>query len=334
MAEPENGFGLANLPYGICREGTRAFGAVRLGDSVVDLDALQRAGLLANLGLEPAVFSAATLNGFMALGPDVWAATRARLLDLDLAPHSIPLRAVHVLLPIAVGDYADFYSSEHHARNMGAILRPGSEPLLPNWKQLPVGYHGRAGTVVVSGTPVARPRGIVATADGSPTWQPSQTLDIELEVGAVVGCGSRLGSRIHVDEADLHVFGFVLLNDWSARDIQAYEYQPLGPFLGKSFATTISAWVVPIDAVRPFLAAGPVQDPMPAPYLRGHHPWSLDLDLVDERATPLLELRTATRPSERQRGVDADRRSPRIGHGERPRAGLVRQPDGAHLARP
>jgi fumarylacetoacetase len=279
MPETDDGFGVANLPYGVCRDGTRAFGAVRQGESVVDLDALQRAGLLTDLGLPPGVFSATSLNDFMALGPDVWAATRARILDLDLAPHAMPLRGLQMLLPIAVGDYADFYSSEHHARNMGAILRPGSEPLLPNWKRLPVGYHGRAGTVVVSGTPITRPRGIVTGADGTPTWRPSQTLDIELEVGTVIGCGSRLWSRIHVDEADLHVFGFVLLNDWSARDIQAFEYQPLGPFLGKSFATTISAWVVPIDAVRPFLTAGPVQDPSPEPYLQGHHPWAIDLSL-------------------------------------------------------
>jgi fumarylacetoacetase len=149
---------------------------------------------------------------------------------------------------------------------------------LPNWKHLPVGYHGRAGTVVVSGTAIPRPRGIVTTNDG-PRWRPSAALDIELELGTVVGAGSTLGQRVPVDHADRHIFGFVLLNDWSARDIQAYEYQPLGPFLGKSFATTISPWVVPLDAVRPFLVTGPAQDPEPEPYLRGARPWALDLSL-------------------------------------------------------
>jgi fumarylacetoacetase len=273
-----DGFGPGNLPFGVCRHGTRDFVAVRIGDAVADLDALQRSGHLDGLGLPPGVFASRSLNGYMSLGPDVWSTVRDTLQDLDLDPVLFPLDDVEPLLPIEVNDYVDFYSSEHHARNMGLILRPDSEPLLPNWKHLPVGYHGRSGTVVASGTPVVRPRGLVA-ADGAPEWRPSAALDIELEVATVVGSGSQMGDRIHPDEADLYVFGFVLLNDWSARDIQAYEYQPLGPFLGKSFATTISPWIVPLDAVRPFLVAGPTQDPPSARYLAAHRPWAVDLDL-------------------------------------------------------
>ena len=181
-----------------------------------------------------------------------------------------------MVLPIAVGDYVDFYSSIHHATNLGRILRPGTEPLLPNWRQLPVGYHGRSGTVVVSGTDIARPEGLVPEPEGTPRLVPSGALDIELEVGFVVGTG---GTRIAPDEADAHVFGVVLLNDWSARDIQAYEYQPLGPHLAKSFATTISPWVVTLDALRPYLVPPPAQDPTPDPYLQAQRPWGLDLDL-------------------------------------------------------
>ena len=278
----DSGFGRANLPYGIARHGTRTFAGIRVGEAVADLDALQRDGRLGGLGLPPGVFATASLNGLMALGPEVWSALRFALQELDLERALLPLDEVVMQLPFEVADYADFYSSEHHARNLGSILRPGAEPLLPNWKRLPVGYQGRAGTVVVSGTPIVRPRGLVAVGgngDSEPQWQPSGLLDFELEVGTVIGSGSRLGSRIRADEADLHVFGFVLLNDWSARDIQAYEYQPLGPFLAKGFATTISPWVVTLDALRPFLLAGPPQEPPPAPYLAAHHPWHIDLGL-------------------------------------------------------
>jgi fumarylacetoacetase len=178
-------------------------------------------------------------------------------------------------MPIEIGDYVDFYSSIHHATNLGRILRPDAEPLLPNWKQLPVGYHGRAGTVVVSGTPVARPAGIVDEATG-PVFTLTRALDIELEVGFVVGAA---GTRLAPDDADQHIFGVVLLNDWSARDIQAFEYQPLGPHLAKSFATTISPWVITMEAIAPFLVRAPVQDPQPAEYLRANRPWALDLEL-------------------------------------------------------
>jgi fumarylacetoacetase len=281
-------FGPANLPYGTVQP--RAGGAprvvVRIGDHLVDLDATQRAGLLP-AELPDGVF-AGTLNPFMATGSRTWRATRDRLLDLlrtgaerreEVERCLLPLADVEVLLPFEVADYVDFYSSEHHATNLGRIFRPDAEPLLPNWKHLPVGYHGRSGTVVVSGEPIPRPVGLTAPPGEDPVRRPSRLLDIELELGAVVGTPSPRGTRIGVDEAGDHVFGFVLLNDWSARDLQAYEYVPLGPFLGKSFATTISPWVVTLDALRPFLVPGPAQDPAPSPYLRGSEPWGLDLHL-------------------------------------------------------
>jgi fumarylacetoacetase len=290
-------FGPANLPYGTVhpRAGGPSRVVVRIGDHVVDLDAAQRAGLLPP-ELPDGVF-AGTLNAFMATGRHTWQATRQRLLDLltDEAPRRsevetclLALDDVEVQLPFEVADYVDFYSSEHHARNMGLIFRPDAEPLLPNWKHLPVGYHGRSATVVVSGEPVPRPVGLTAAPGEVPARRPSRLLDIELELGAVVGTGNERGTRIAVDDAADHVFGFVLLNDWSARDLQAYEYVPLGPFLGKSFATTISPWVVTLDALRPFLASGPVQDPEPSPYLRGHGTWGLDLHLEVSLATPSM----------------------------------------------
>ena len=200
----------------------------------------------------------------------------------------IPRAELAMHLPVAIGDYVDFYSSEHHATNLGRILRPGTPPLLPNWRHLPVGYHGRAGTVVVSGTDIVRPHGLVTTGDGPPRYEPTRMLDIELEVGAIVGVGSDLGRPIPIDRVADHLFGLVLLNDWSARDIQAYEYQPLGPHLGKSFATSISPWVVPFAALQPFLVDGPPQDPAPAAYLTTDEPWGLDLRLRVEMSSATM----------------------------------------------
>jgi fumarylacetoacetase len=286
-------FTLANLPYGVVRPhgGEPVAVATRIGDHVVDLSVLQAAGLLDVVdGLPDGVFAYGSLNPFLACPPPVWHHTRARLIEL-LSEHSrhdaavrlalFSIDAVTPLLPIEVGDYVDYYSSIHHARNMGLILRPDAEPLLPNWKRLPVGYHGRAGTVIVSGDPVVRPRGLrpPGADGGEPTYGPTERLDIELEVGAVVGGSTHLGTSVAPDDAAQHVFGFVLLNDWSARDIQAYEYVPLGPFLGKSFATTISPWVVPLDALTPHLVEPPPQDPVPAGYLQADKPWALDLSL-------------------------------------------------------
>lgn len=268
-------FPIENLPFGVVRPaGAPARVVVRIGDHTLDLAA---AGIAPELTAEP------TINALMASGRGQEIRERAGELlsgnDRSDLLHSVD--DMHVVVPIAVGDYVDFYSSLHHATNLGHIMRPGAEPLLANWRHLPVGYHGRSGTVVVSGTPVARPEGLVPDpADGVPRLVPSRSLDFELEVGFVVG-GSP-ASRIHPDDADRHVFGVVLLNDWSARDVQGYEYQPLGPNLAKSFATSISPWVVTIDALRRYLVAPPVQDPQPDPYLRATRPWAIDLNLTVE----------------------------------------------------
>jgi fumarylacetoacetase len=246
----------------------------RAGDAVVDLAA-------ASLG---DAFREPSLNAFMAQGPAAWQEAGERARELAAAgSHVLPLDAVEPRLPFAVADYVDFYSSEEHATNLGRLFRPGSEPLLPNWKHLPVGYHGRAGTVVVSGTQVVRPCGqrLPPGAD-APVFGPSQRLDVELELGFVVGVPSRLGEPVPASAFAEHVFGVVLVNDWSARDLQAWEYQPLGPFLGKSFATSIGAWVTPLHEVEPFRVAGPRQDPEPLPHLRAAGDWNLDLELEVE----------------------------------------------------
>ncbi|RKS79793.1 fumarylacetoacetate hydrolase [Actinomadura pelletieri DSM 43383] len=274
IAIPEDSlFGLANLPYGVfSTPGTRPRVGVRVADSVVDLTVLDE------------VFAAPSLNPFMAQGHARWVEVRERIRDLvsgdvdDAAVH--PVDAVTLHMPFEVADYVDFYASEHHASNLGRLFRPGSEPLQPNWKHLPVGYHGRAGTVVPSGTDIVRPSGQrKAPSDAAPTYGASRRLDIEAEVGFVVGAGSPLGTPVGMDDFGERVFGVVLVNDWSARDIQAWEYVPLGPFLGKSFATSISPWVVPLLALESARVATPPQDPEPLPYLREKNPWGLDLEL-------------------------------------------------------
>jgi fumarylacetoacetase len=189
---------------------------------------------------------------------------------------TIPLTEVEPRLPIAIGDYVDFFSSLEHATNLGRLFRPDGDPLLPNWRHLPVGYHGRAGSVVVSGTPIVRPQG------QRPSFGPTEKLDIELELGFVCGPGKPLGVPITTSEVREHVFGCVLVNDWSARDLQRWEYQPLGPFLGKSFATSISPWIVPLAALEPSLVPARPQDPVPLPYLRTEGDWALDLALEVE----------------------------------------------------
>ncbi|GAB3289242.1 fumarylacetoacetase [Parasphingorhabdus pacifica] len=271
-------FGIDNLPYGVfSTPGTAPRVGVRVADSVVDLA----------LALGDEVFARSTLNPFMAQGKERWVRVREQIAELvsgevpAAAVHSVPEVTMH--LPIEVGDYVDFYASEHHATNLGRLFRPDSEPLMPNWKHLPVGYHGRAGTVVPSGTEVVRPCGQRKAPDEStPTFGESRRLDIEAELGFVVGSGSALGSPVACDDFAAHVFGAVLVNDWSARDIQAWEYVPLGPFLGKSFATSISPWIVPMLALEQARVPTPEQVPEPLPYLRGRQPWGLDIDLAVE----------------------------------------------------
>jgi fumarylacetoacetase len=283
-------FVVQNLPFGVIRprKGGEPRVAIAIGDHALDLAIAHELGLLDGIAdLPRGVFAQRSLNAFLALGRDVWTATRRRLsLVLStpdraptVTPALRPLNSVESLLPIDVGDFVDFYSSLHHATNLGRILRPNADPLFPNWRQLPVGYHGRGGTVVVSGSSIVRPHGLVAGPEGKARLAASRELDFELEVGFVVGYGNERASAIPVDDADRHVFGVVLLNDWSARDIQGFEYQPLGPFLGKSFATTISPWVVTLDALRPYLVPAPLQEPSPEEYLQAKGDWALDLDL-------------------------------------------------------
>ena len=246
----------------------------RLGDGILDLAA-------AGLG---DVFAAPSLNPFLALGRSSWEDTLARIDELVSAgAELVPLESATGRLPIEVADYVDFYSSLEHATNLGRLFRPDSDPLLPNWRHLPVGYHGRAGTVVVSGTPVVRPRGQTkAPHDDGPSYGPSRRLDIELELGFVVGVGSRLGEPVAASSFRDHVFGVLLVNDWSARDIQAWEYQPLGPFLGKSFATSIAGWVTPLALLEHRFVAAPAQDPEPLAYLRVGGDLALDVELEVE----------------------------------------------------
>jgi fumarylacetoacetase len=265
------GFGLDHLPYGVFSTAdTDPRVGVRFEDSLLDLAA----------ATGRAEFAQPSLNAFMALGADVWAETRAALPALiGAGDHLHSLDEVELHLPIEVGDYVDFYASEHHASNVGRIFRPDQAPLLPNWKHLPVGYHGRAGTVVASGSDVIRPCGQrKAPTDEAPTYGPSRRLDIEAELGFVVGTPTRLGDRIPTADFAAHTFGVVGLNDWSARDIQAWEYVPLGPFLGKSFATSISHWVTPLAALDAAWTDLPGQDPEPLDYLRVGDRAGLDID--------------------------------------------------------
>jgi fumarylacetoacetase len=262
------GFGVFSTEGGAPRVG------FRVGHDVLDLTAHGLGG----------VFRSATLNPFLALGRSSWEDTLARIDELVSAGvELVPLEDVAVGLPFTVGDYVDFYSSLEHATNLGRMFRPDAEPLLPNWRHLPVGYHGRAGTVVVSGTPIVRPCGqAMAPGDEAPTFGPSRRLDIELELGFVVGVGSALGEAVSAAAFRDHVFGVVLVNDWSARDIQAWEYQPLGPFLGKSFATSIGAWVTPLALLESRFVHAPPQEPDPLPYLRADGEWALDIELEVE----------------------------------------------------
>jgi len=302
MPVPEGShFPIQNLPYGVFRP--KAGGAPRIGvaigDHVVDLSAVERAGMLDAALLRAAgVFLEKDLNAFLAAGRPIWKRARqaiSRLLSADepLLRDNVALRKqaillqseVEMFLPVRIGDYTDFYASRDHATNVGSMLRPES-PLLPNWKWLPVGYHGRASSVVVSGTPVHRPRGQTKTSENSPpALNATRMLDFELEMGALIGTGNKLGEPITIDSAMDHVFGFVLLNDWSARDIQRWEYQPLGPSLSKSFATTISPWVVTMDALAPFRVPQLAQEPVPITYLATREPFSFDIRLEVSLAT-------------------------------------------------
>ncbi len=279
-------FGLATLPYGVFSTDDpdlRRVG-VRIGDHVLDASAAAEL-----VGMESGIcWAQPSLNHFLSLGRPAWTAARSWLTEVlsnparrdGIEPHLIPLAAVTLHLPIEVADYVDFYASESHATNIGKIFRPDGDALTPNWKHLPIAYHGRSGTVVVSGTDIIRPMGQhKAPTDTAPQLGPSRKLDIEAELGFVVGGSTELGSPVGIDDAVDHIFGVALFNDWSARDIQAWEYVPLGPFLGKSFGSSLGAWVVPMDALAHARTPLPRQDPEPLPYLMGSGTGLFGLDI-------------------------------------------------------
>jgi len=277
--DPGTDFPIQNLPFGVFKKknsSERPRGGVAIGDQILDLAAL---------GID----TGPDLNRLASAGPRSWSEVRkgvskflaVRNYRKNLAKHLVPMKKAKLLVPVAIGDYTDFYAGIHHATSIGTLLRP-DHPLLPNYKWVPIGYHGRASSVMISGTPVFRPSGQTRAPDQPPVFGPSRRLDYEVELGFVIGPGNPLGKRIGVEKAESHVFGVVLLNDWSARDIQAWEYQPLGPFLAKSFATTISPWIVSMEALEPFRCP-PFErapgDPRPLPYLSFEKDRGLDISL-------------------------------------------------------
>lgn len=295
---PESDFPIQNLPYGIfsTQGNPNPRAGTRIGDFVIDLSILDEEKIFDK---QYGFFSDLTLNRFMSAGREVWQGIRQQLTDL-LSSNNPPIKNealisvqdVQMHLPVAIGDYTDFYASREHATNVGIMFRGRENALMPNWLHLPVGYHGRASSVVLSGTDVIRPRGQVAPHE----FVASRSLDFELEMGFFIGTGNHLGEPISIKNAHEHIFGMVLLNDWSARDIQAWEYQPLGPFLAKNFATSISPWVVTMDALAPFRVDGPKQEPTPLPYLMADSANGLDLNLeVTLQSASMDEPQTISR---------------------------------------
>ncbi len=290
-------FPIQNLPYGIfsTTSDARPRAGVAIGEFVLDLAQLEEAGVLSVAPKGTRVFDRDTLNAFIALGRSAWAHARSRIGELLRADHAelrdnaslrarslVPMREARMHLPVAIDGYTDFYSSKEHATNVGSMFRDPKNALLPNWRHLPVAYNGRASSVVVSGTPIRRPNGQLKLPDvEQPIFGPTRKLDFELETAFIVGEGNALGEPIAVNEAEAHIFGLVLLNDWSARDIQQWEYVPLGPFNSKTFATSISPWIVTLDALEAFRVAGPGQDPRPLPYLTqpGEHAFNIHLQV-------------------------------------------------------
>ena len=306
---PDSHFPIQNLPYGVfSANGLAPRVGVAIGSHILDLWELEQDGRLDLVEL--GTFAAGSLNHFMSLGPGVWSKTRARISELlrhdnpELRDNKelrklalVPMERAKLHLPFGVSGYTDFYSSKEHATNVGVMFRGKDNALQPNWLHMPIGYNGRASTVVVSGTPVRRPRGQLKppTAD-VPSFGPCKRLDFELEMGVVVGQPSVMGEMLSEKQAEEMIFGFVILNDWSARDIQQWEYVPLGPFQAKVFATSISPWVVTREALAPFRLHGPAQDPKPLPYLQQTQPNNYDMALeVDLRAAPMNAAKNISR---------------------------------------
>ncbi|EJF52355.1 fumarylacetoacetase [Saprospira grandis DSM 2844] len=293
--QQNNDFPIQNLPFGVFKtaQSTPRMATI-IGDTVIDLQQLAKLGLFDDMDLDKTVFSQRYINDFMALGKAKTSAFRLRLAEIfaqdnkAMAQHAelraralFPLDKVELLLPVKVGDYTDFYSSIEHATNVGTMFRDPDNALLPNWRHLPVGYHGRASSIVVSGTPIHRPKGQQKPNDGNPVFGPSKLLDFELEMAFVIGKENPLGKRVNTTQAEDYIFGLLLFNDWSARDIQKWEYIPLGPFLAKSFASTVSPWVVSLDAFEDMRVKGPKQDPEVLPYLQyeGKKNYNIELEV-------------------------------------------------------
>lgn len=287
---PENSdFSIYNLPYGIFStsvKGPRA--GMAIGDQILDLYEVSQTGLFDGLGIDPQVFLSQTLNEFIALGKETTNEVRIRI-QQTLCEDDSPLKvnqqifadrsAATMHLPVNIGDYTDFYSSLEHATNVGKMFRDPENALLPNWKHLPVGYHGRSSSIVISGTNIHRPKGQIKEDETDPVFGPTRKLDFELEMAFIVGKETALGESVSVNTAEDHIFGMVLFNDWSARDIQKWEYVPLGPFLGKNFASSISPWIIPLEALDPFRTQGPTQEPTPLSYLQTTGARNFDIDL-------------------------------------------------------
>lgn len=290
-------FPIQNLPFGIFKSGDSGPRVgVAIGNKVLDLATLNKLSYFSNLGINQSVLENKYLNDLIALGQVQWRAIRQRVSELlrDSDPELrdniedrrlvlLEQSAVQMLMPVKVGDYTDFYSSKEHATNVGTMFRDPDNALLPNWLHIPVGYHGRASSIVVSGTDVRRPKGQTIAPDATqPTFGPSKLLDFELEMAFIVGKENVMGNSVSTKDAEDHIFGMVLFNDWSARDIQKWEYVPLGPFLAKNFASSVSPWVVTMDALQPFKVAGPIQYPEPLPYLKfdGEKNYNINLEVA------------------------------------------------------
>ncbi len=293
---PGSDFPIQNIPFGIFKAGLASpHATTRIGNTVIDLFSLAEHGFFDGLGINPGVFNSPDLNPFIKLGPPYWRSLRNQLAVLFSEGNTqarerisgttdvlYNATSVQMLLPVRVGDYTDFYSSLEHATNIGIMFRDPANALLPNWKHLPVGYHGRSSSIVVSGTAIHRPRGQIKPANSeSPVFSPTRELDFELEVAFITGKKTALGSSVSTANAEDHIFGMLLFNDLSARDIQRWEYVPLGPFLAKNFGSVVSPWVVTLDALEPFRVPGPVQEPEVLPYLQftGNHNFNIQLEV-------------------------------------------------------
>jgi len=308
----DSDFPIQNIPFGVfLRPDDIITAGTRIGNYAIDLAVLQHLGYFKGIDLDRDIFTQDTLNDFISLGKETWRLVRNRISDIFLESNTqlqnnpedrkktiFAVSDVEMQMPVQVGDYTDFYSSREHATNVGKIFRDPENALLPNWLHIPVGYHGRSSSLVTSGIPIRRPWGQVKEKDAkNPIFSPTRMLDYELEMAFITSDANKRGKSVDVNDAENHIFGMVLLNDWSARDIQAWEYVPLGPFLGKSFATTISPWIVTLDALRPFKTESPVQeDPKPLPYLQATDTkYSYDIHLEAHIKTEKSEFQRITK---------------------------------------